>query len=260
MSSHELENKRMPGPAADRILSLLKIGGPQTAADLGTTLGVTAEAARQQLVKMAADGLVVAHAISHGVGRPSQRWSLTAAGNARFPDRHSELTLQLIRTVRTELGEPTLDRLIDARSAEARVNYIAALEGSANLSERVARLVAIRSREGYMAEWQAEDVGYLLIENHCPICAAATECQGFCRSELELFSQALGADVSVERTEHIVAGARRCVYRIRPRVGAGAGELDRLKSETASPAGAVAPLPRPASQRRRGDFRGSTSS
>jgi predicted ArsR family transcriptional regulator len=217
MSSSELENKKVPRPTADRLLALLKTSGPRTTVELGSALGITGEAARQQLVKMSADGLVVAFAESHGVGRPSQRWSLTAAGNARFPDRHAELTLQLIRTVRKELGEGTLDRLIEARSSEARVNYAAALEGSADLAERVARLAAIRTGEGYMAEWHPDGAGFVLIENHCPICAAATECQGFCRTELELFGQALGPEVSVERTEHIVASARRCVYRIQPR-------------------------------------------
>jgi predicted ArsR family transcriptional regulator len=54
----------------------------------------------------------------------------------------------------------------------------------------------------------------LLVENHCPICVAAKACQGFCRSELALFRETLGEKVSVERDEHIVAGARRCVYRI----------------------------------------------
>ena len=61
--------------------------------------------------------------------------------------------------------------------------------------------------------------GYLLSENHCPICVAAKACQGLCRSELALFRAALGPGVEVERQEHILAGARRCAYRIRPRPG-----------------------------------------
>jgi predicted ArsR family transcriptional regulator len=56
-----------------------------------------------------------------------------------------------------------------------------------------------------------------LIEHHCPICAAAKTCQGFCRSELEVFRDVLGPNVSVERESHIVAGAPRCVYRVQPR-------------------------------------------
>jgi predicted ArsR family transcriptional regulator len=212
MSSDYLENTVRP--AADRFLVLLKTRGPQTAAELGRVTGVTGEAARQQLVRLAADGLVVATAAPRGVGRPAQVWSLTDAGNARFPDAHAELTAQLIRSIRTQFGEAALDRLIESRSAECRAAYAAALEGSADLGERVARLAEARTREGYMAESRAEGEGYVLIENHCPICVAATACQGFCRAELDTFRAVLGPDASVERTEHIVQGDRRCVYRI----------------------------------------------
>ena len=56
--------------------------------------------------------------------------------------------------------------------------------------------------------------GFLFIENHCPICAAATACQGFCSTELDLFRTVLGRNVIVERIEHILSGERRCAYRI----------------------------------------------
>jgi predicted ArsR family transcriptional regulator len=204
-----------PGfPAADRLLVLLKTRGPQTAADLGAVLGVTGEAVRQRLVKLAAEGLVEATAEPRGVGRPAQLWCLTEKGNARFPDAHAELTAQLLRAIRAELGEEALDRLIAARAAESLAGYKETLRGAADLGERVARLAEARTREGYMAGCQPAEDGYLLVENHCPICVAATACQGFCRSEREVFQQALGDDVSVERTEHIVGGDRRCAYRV----------------------------------------------
>jgi predicted ArsR family transcriptional regulator len=212
MSSNYLENTLLP--AADRFLILLKTRGPQTSADLGKAAGVTGEAARQQLARLAAAGLVSATAEPRGVGRPAQVWGLTDAGHARFPDAHAELTAQLLRSIRTELGEAALDRLIDVRAAESKAAYAAALEGAADLGERVARLAAARTREGYMAESHAERGGYVLIENHCPICVAATACQGFCHAELDTFRAVLGPDAAVERTEHIVQGDRRCVYRI----------------------------------------------
>jgi predicted ArsR family transcriptional regulator len=212
MSSDDLENTLRP--AADRFLVLLKTRGPQTAAELGKVTGVTGEAARQQLVRLAADGLVVATAEPRGVGRPAQVWGLTAAGNARFPDAHAELTAHLIRSIRSQLGEAVLDRLIESRTAESKAAYAAELNGATDLGERVARLAAARTREGYMAESRAEGGGYVLVENHCPICVAATACQGFCRAELETFREVLGPAATVERTEHIVAGDRRCAYRI----------------------------------------------
>lgn len=215
MSREVLENQTEPTQStATRLLMLLKTRGTQTAADLGGALGVTGEAARQQLVKLAAEGLVSAASEARGVGRPVQAWSLTAAGNARFPDAHAEVTVQLIRAVRAQLGEAALDRLIDFRAAESSATYARELEGAAGLEEKVSRLADARTREGYMAEVQPGDGGYLLVENHCPICAAAQACQGFCRAELDTFRKVLGAGVSVERTEHIVAGSRRCAYRI----------------------------------------------
>lgn len=208
---NSLEGRRS---AADRLLELLKRRGPQTSAELGAVLGVTDEAARQQLVKMAAEGLVEGISESRGVGRPVQVWMLTVAGNGRFPDAHAELTEQLISTIRKVLGEESLDRLIAAREAETLKNYLVEIQGACKLEERVRRLAAIRDREGYMCEFKNDGAGFLLIENHCPICAAANTCQGFCRSELRIFEKVLGDKVRVTREEHIVSGARRCVYRI----------------------------------------------
>lgn len=198
-------------------MGLLKTRGTLTAAELGGLLGTSGEAARQLLLRLADAGLVESRAEPRGVGRPRQLWSLTPAGDARFPDAHAELLAQMLRAVRTELGEEALERLIAVREAETKLTYAEALAGSADLGERVARLAALRDREGYMADWQATpDGGFLLVENHCPICVAATACQGFCRAELRTFSEALGPGAQVARTEHIVAGARRCAYRITP--------------------------------------------
>jgi predicted ArsR family transcriptional regulator len=201
-------------PTADRLLVLLKTRGPQTASGLGAAVGITDEAARQHLIKLAGEGLVEGASETRGVGRPVQVWNLTAAGNGRFPNAHADLTVQLISTIRKVLGEEALDRLIAAREKETLANYQAEMEGAADLKERVARLATIRDREGYMCEWKADADGYLLIENHCPICAAATACQGFCQAEMRTFKKTLGAGVEISREEHIVSGARRCAYRI----------------------------------------------
>jgi len=216
MSSFNLENSaNYISRDADRFLMLLKTGGPQTTGALAKEVGITGEAARQQLIKLAKEGLVAGVSEASGVGRPALVWQLTPTGHGRFPDAHADLTVQLIRSIRTELGEEALDKLIAARERETRRSYDAEMDGADALRDRVARLAAIRSREGYMAQWQEDDEGFTLTENHCPICAAAAICQGFCRAELEVFQDTLGPDVSVTRTEHIPAGARRCAYRIR---------------------------------------------
>lgn len=201
---------------ADQILLLLKSKGPAQTAVLAQAVGVTRQAARLQMEKLAAEGLV-GHTLERaGVGRPRRSWSLTTLGHQRFPDTHAQMTVELLDAVRGEFGEAGLDRLIKRREAATETGYRRALEDAATLEARLERLAQVRAAEGYMAEWsQREDGAYLLIENHCPICAAATACQGFCRSELALFQMML-APARVERVEHILAGARRCAYVVTP--------------------------------------------
>jgi predicted ArsR family transcriptional regulator len=108
-----------------------------------------------------------------------------------------------------------LEKLIRVRETGTRKRYEALLSGEQTLARKIAHLAEIRNKEGYMATWEKEEDGcYLLIENHCPICAAASACTGFCRSEQAIFEHVLGRDVRVERVEHLLAGARRCAYRI----------------------------------------------
>ncbi|MBB4050975.1 putative ArsR family transcriptional regulator [Devosia subaequoris] len=205
-----------PRTPAERILMALKMHGARSAAALGKALGTTSEAVRQQLQRLADEGLVEAHTAAGGVGRPTQLWSLAPAAQARFPDTHAALTVQLLDIVRDHLGEDVLDTIITARETDTRSAYEAAVGAATDLKSRVAALADLRSQEGYMAAWTEQpDGSMLLVENHCPICAAATACQGFCRAELEVFRSVLGPEVEVERQEHIVSGGRRCTYAIR---------------------------------------------
>ena len=201
----------------EQILLNLKMRGPQETLEIARRLGVSRQAALQTLERLAADGLVDHVTERRGVGRPRRLWSLGAKAQARFPDTHAQLTLEMLDAMRAEFGEAGVERLIARREQAQEAAYAQALEPARTFEARLARLVALRAAEGYMAKWSREDDGtYLLVENHCPICAAAAACQGFCRAELALFRTALGECVTVERTDHILAGARRCAYRISP--------------------------------------------
>ncbi|WP_111592935.1 helix-turn-helix transcriptional regulator [Chitinophaga dinghuensis] len=202
--------------AADRLLTILKTRGPLPASQLAAELGITGEGARLHLVKLQEEGLVQSESISRGVGRPQQIWSLTALGNARFPDTHTELSLQLIQTIKSVLGKEALANVVSAREQNQQEKYHAALQDITGIENRLEAFATIRSGEGYLAEWKKEDGVYYFIENHCPICCAATECDNICTSEMRTFVSIVGNDVSVSRMEHIINGARRCVYKIVP--------------------------------------------
>ena len=220
MSSQGLENAApptwSPRSPGDRVLMALKMHGVLSTAALGKLLGTSGEAARQQLARLSEDGLVVATSEARGVGRPTQSWSLTPAAQGRFPDTHAALTVQLLDIISSSLGDAALDTIIAVREADTRAAYETAIADRTSLRDKVAALADLRSAEGYMADWREEaDGSLLLVENHCPICAAATACQGFCRAELEVFRAVLGPDTEVVRQEHIVSGGRRCSYAIR---------------------------------------------
>ena len=202
---------------SEQTLFLLKMRGPQTAQQLAALLDITSMGARRQLEAAHGKGLVAFEDVADKVGRPSRRWSLTDAGHARFPDRHADLTLELITQVQQLFGDEGMDKLIAAREASSEAAYRALIDSGAQLSERVASLAMARDGEGYMADAEPQpDGSVLLVENHCPICAAATSCQKFCRSELTIFQRVLGDDCTVERSEYLLEGGRRCVYRIVP--------------------------------------------
>lgn len=207
----------MQDRTTNRMLYSLKVAGPQTAAALADRLDITAVAVRQMLGRLHEGGLVAFEDSRESVGRPKRFWHLTDAGNAQFPDNHAGLTADLLASVSSVFGEAGLDRLISHREQATLSQYRAALDPIHSIEGKVEQLAEIRSAEGYMAEARRDPNGDLiLIENHCPICVAAKACQKLCRSELEVFQAALGPDVSVERFEHILKGARRCAYRIRP--------------------------------------------
>jgi predicted ArsR family transcriptional regulator len=199
----------------DRILFHLKTRGSQTAADVGSRLGITPAGARQHLLKLETAGLVESENQNRGRGRPKKYWRLAQRGHDRFPDRHSDLTVDLLQSMRNVFGERGLEELIKHREHASVVAYRKLVGKRNSLRQKLTALAKIRSREGYMADVIA-DTGesFLLVENHCPICAAAAACQGLCRSELATFRAVLGTDVTVERVDHILAGARRCAYRI----------------------------------------------
>ena len=202
-----------------RILDHLKSAGPSSAARLGDTLGITKMAALQHLHALEEEGVVKREAKPGVCGRPTLLWSLTAAAAKFFPDAHAELAVSLIACVNESLGAEAMDKLIKTRSRHQIKQYRSEMESSSSLHEKLEVLAAIRSHEGYMAtvEKLEDRKSYLLVERHCPICIAASNCTGLCREELNVFRKILGDKVEVTRSEHILAGGSRCAYAIRAR-------------------------------------------
>jgi len=213
-----MTSRALPAPSGRAaVLDLLKRAGPIATEALARQLGITAMAVRQHLQRLEAAGLAAHRTVVKGRGRPAKLWRATPAADGHFADAHAALVADLIGQMTKAFGEAGLDQLLKLRTVEQEKAYRARLAGKPSLRARLDMLARIRAEEGYMAEVRRDpEHGWLLVENHCPICAAARQCSGLCREELALFQRVLGRDARVERVSHIVAGATRCAYRVTP--------------------------------------------
>jgi predicted ArsR family transcriptional regulator len=205
--------------AKRRLLDRLKRADSATAPELAAEFGLTDTAVRQHLEALEALGIVErTAAASTGRGRPPVHWRLTSGAHDRFPDRHGDLSVDLIAAIREALGDDGLDRIVATRTRHQIGAYheVIPRPDQAPVAVRVRRLADLRSAEGYLADVVVDGDDLLLVEHHCPIQDAAGSCAGLCDAELTVFREVLGPQVRVERESHLLSGDRRCSYRVSP--------------------------------------------
>jgi predicted ArsR family transcriptional regulator len=197
------------------IVKLLKTEGALDSARLAKKLRLTPMAVRQHLYALQEEKMVNAEERPVPLGRPAKFWKLTREADRLFPDAYAELSVALIDAIGETFGPSGVDRLLQTRLARQKREYTTRVDRDAPLARKLHQLAKVRTDEGYMAEVHPDGPkAFVFVENHCPICAAATACQGFCATEIELFQSVLGPGVKISRTEHIVNGERRCAYRV----------------------------------------------
>ena len=107
-----------------RILDRLKRADTLTAPEVAADFELTDTAVRQHLEALEQVGLVErTSAPPRGRGRPPVRWKLTAIANELFPDRHADLTVELINAIREAVGDEGLDRVVANRASRQLANY-----------------------------------------------------------------------------------------------------------------------------------------
>jgi len=197
-----------------RILQLLKLKGPLSADEMRQELKITYMGVRQHLTPLEHDGLIRYHTEQRGKGRPTNVYSLTELGDEIFPRTYSQLTNNLLDTLRVLDGEDGIERVFGKRTEWLEAQYKARMVDK-GMEDQVQELAQIRTEEGYMADWEKLDQNiFVLWEHNCAIRQVARHCAQACSYELELFRRVLdNAEVTSEG--HIVAGDRACTYQIR---------------------------------------------
>ncbi len=157
-----------------------------------------------------------AGAARKGRGRPLTLWQASEAANDHFPDSHSLLAVDLLGQMKKAFGEDgprSPARLAHQRPGSRLWRRTARAK---TLKGRLEALRRIRESEGYMPELRRDPQGGASSSSRItarsarpPASARACAARSWpCSAVL------LGPGVRVERTDHILAGATRCAYRV----------------------------------------------
>ena len=190
---------KFPTEAAERVARCLAEHGPSTAAAIAQALGISAAAVRRPLHALADAGLVQAlDRAPYGPdpdprrGRPSQVFTLTAAGRAACDQAYDTLALEALRFMAQREGREA----VAAFAAERAERLIAGAVGTGR-SVDVQSIADHLSAEGFAAtvEPLARN-GAQLCMHHCPVVDAAGEFPELCEAETAALGAVLGRHVT----------------------------------------------------------------
>ncbi len=215
MSDHTLAPTLPEGRRA--VLYALRRRGQATAADIARQLQMTSSGARQHLAALVDEGLAEATERPRPAGqrgRPQLEYTVTDKADGLFPKAYGELTNELLGYV-ADADAALVDTLFERRRDERVRNATERLSRCRGLKAKVAELARILDDDGYLATWEEIPGGFRIIEHNCAIWAVAQRYGQACTSEIDFIRTVL-AGATVERVQHMVAGAPHCAYEVRP--------------------------------------------
>jgi DeoR family suf operon transcriptional repressor len=195
------------------ILLELKRSQPLTAKELGDGFAVSANAIRRHLKELEAEGLVAHGRERRGTGAPTHAFRLTPAGEALFPTRYGEALAEVLAYL-AERGGREAVRALFAERFRAQADRLRAEFAGVTLEERVAAVVDLLSRQGFMAAWTVGEDGLKLAEHNCAVRQVAEQFPEICAAEAEFLRDVL--QTAVERHAYIPDGCNACQYTIVP--------------------------------------------
>lgn len=225
---------KFPTDAAERVARCLAERGPSTAAAIAQALGISAAAVRRPLRSLQDAGLVQAlDRAPYGPdpdprrGRPSQVFSLTAAGRAACDQAYDTLALEALRFMAAREGREAVAAFA-AERAERLVGGLGEAEDRVDVHTLADHLTA----EGFAAtvEPLARD-GAQLCMHHCPVVDAAGEFPELCEAETAALGALLGRHVT--RLATLAHGDGICTTLIPGVAESDAGSHDPIASTSA---------------------------
>ena len=202
-----------PGRSRDRILELLlKTEQPMSVQALSGALGISRNAAHQQMVSLEREGLVERAAAIRTRGRPSQGYRLSAAGKATFPRQYALLARQLLEELSRHLGPEELQHAL-TRIGESLADSLRS-EVSGNADEAVSLIAGVMRELGYESHSIEGEAGTEIEAHNCVFHDLAMADQAICEVDLALLRSLSGK--AVEHRRCMARGERSCRFAFKP--------------------------------------------
>lgn len=183
-------------PGDEQFLQQLHRLGTGSIQDLCQSLGVTATAIRQRLVRLEAQGFVERQVVRTGRGRPHHDYKVTEFGLRELGDNYAELAILLWRELRSIPEVEVRQRVANRLKAALVKRYGGQIQGETLLA-RMQGLQAVLERRGFQMEVGSRDDLPVLRENHCPYQELAGEDTGICELEKQVFEEVLGVELKL---------------------------------------------------------------
>ena len=199
----------------DLILDLLRKREVMSVAELVAALGVTATAVRQRLKRLLDQQLVLCDKEStlktSGRGRPTHRYSLSAAGRRQCGENFADLAVALWQELRLVQDVEVRRGLIERISKRLAITYRGQIRGT-TMTERMESLGQLFSDRKIPFDVDTSGDLPVLIARACPYPDLVEQDRAICAMERLLFTEVLGD--AVHLTNCRLDGTSCCTFEL----------------------------------------------
>jgi len=193
----------------DRILDLLlKAEAPLSVQAAARELGVSRNAAHQQMVALEREGLIERDIAIRTKGRPSQGYRLSEKGGATFPRQYALLAKQMLEEMARVLGPAELEQAME-RIGLSLANSLRSSVGD-DQSERLVQIAALMRQLGYESAAIGGPDGVEIEAHNCVFHDLAFADRAICGVDLALLRSLSGREVEHRRC--MALGGRSCRF------------------------------------------------
>jgi len=193
----------------DRILDLLlKSEEPMSVQSLSAQLGVSRNAAHQQVMALEREGLVERAVSIRTKGRPSQGYRLSKAGGATFPRQYALLAREFLAELSRHLSGAEL------RGAMERIGKTLADRIGGNGEVPISQIAEVMAEIGYESKVVEGAEGPEIEAHNCVFHDLAFADPTICEVDLSLLRTLSGK--TVEHRRCMARGERSCRFAFKP--------------------------------------------